>query len=145
MKENTKEKTKEKDQGKISLEETQKLLKKTFEVDERNIKISNPRKSVFSEQKWENTGKWEELVGKGSTKHKKYEGRVRMLYTPVLTTKVDLPSGMVNVTYGPQNVVAMFGELINTSTKAFQRLEHTCRNMSSTITPISRMGSKQQI
>ena len=60
---------------------------------------------------------------------------------PVGSAKVELPAGMVRITFGSQNGGAIFEELINTSTKAFQRLEHTCRNMSSMVTPISLMGS----
>ena len=48
---------------------------------------------------------------------------------------------MVRIIFGPQKGGAIFEELINISTKAFQRLEHTCRNISSMVTPISLMGS----
>ena len=54
---------------------------------------------MFSEQKWENTGRWEAILEEWLTKYQNYEEQVRMLFTPgsepVGTGKVELPAGMV--------------------------------------------------
>ena len=147
---NNKEKKKNKQEApseskKISLEDAQEILKETLEADERNIKSRNPKKNVFSQQKWENTGRWEQILQEGAVRHENYEEQVRMLYTPDTepagNIETELPAGMVRVTYGPKEGGVMFRELINTATRAFQKLESAGRNMSSMITPITVMGS----
>ena len=57
------------DKGKASLEEIQEMVKNTLNEDERNIKKRSPRRSVFSEEKWENTGRWEEVIAEGSKEY----------------------------------------------------------------------------
>ena len=100
------------------------MLKKTLNEDERNIKKRSPRRSLFSEEKWENTGRWEEVIAEGSKDFGGFSEQVRLLYTPgtkpTNLPEPSLPSGLVKTIYGPKEGGKIFEVLIETAIKAYE-------------------------
>ena len=100
------------------------MLKKSLNEDERNIKKRSPRRSVFSEEKWGNTGCWEEVISEGSKEYGGFNEQVRLLCTPG-TKPINLPepglaSGLMKTTYSPKEVGKIFETLLETAVKAYE-------------------------
>ena len=132
-----------------SLQEIQDMLKESLNEDERNIKRRFPKKSIFSEEKWEKTGRWEEVIEEGKKGYDGFNDQVRLLYTPgtkpINLPEPDLPTGFTKTIYGAKDGGVIFDELLKTAIKAYEIVSAKGRNMSSMVTPVTLMGSKETV
>ena len=65
-----------------SLAETQNLIKEKTSKDDKGIKHRNPRKSIFSEEKWGNNGRWKEIIEEGEKTVLNTTEEVRLIHIP---------------------------------------------------------------
>ena len=65
-----------------SLAETQNLIKEKTSKDDRGIKHRNPRKSIFSEEKWGENCRWKEIIEEGEKTVLNTTEEVRLIHIP---------------------------------------------------------------
>ena len=123
------------------------MLKTALNEDERKIKTRFPKKSVFTEEKWQDTGRWEEILKEGIQENNGFSEQVKILFTPGSEPikppdeEPKLENGLTLATYGPREGGEIFEVLMATAVKAYEMVSAGGRNMSSMLTPITLMGS----
>ena len=120
----------------------QKIITKNLEIDERKVKECNAKKSVLSEQKWDNQ-MWKNLLKEGETDKSDH---VHLIHIPSKTT-IDLeskpPPGYKIKEFGPISHGKIVEELLTTAIRAYKMTATRGRNMSSMMTPITLVGVKK--
>ena len=99
-----------------SLAETQTLIKEKTSKDDRGIKLRNPRKSIFSEEKCGDNGCWKEILEEGKKTVLNTTEEVRLLQIPN-TRNQSLPEpkppkGMIKRVFDIKTGGKVFNELL---------------------------------
>ena len=131
----------------ISLHETQAYLKQELSRDDRGIKEANPRQSVFSNKKWGDTKRWDEILNEKDDTPESVDS-VKLIYEPTLVPTIKVtPIGkdLKKLTIGPGSQSPLFNALISYATKAYGMVSRAGRNMSSMVTPITLLGDPGKV
>ena len=127
------------------------------------VKFRNPRKQLFSEEKWSEGTNWVEIVCEGEKREMESlieeEGqpqpevinidKAMMLMVPGTkpikpTVKPSPPPvGFIKKSYGPREGGEIFAVLLETATKIFNLVSKAGRNIASMVTPITVLVEKR--
>ena len=125
--------------------------------DERKIQDRNPKKKLISKEKWSKGTNWSDLIQEGAEREqvclmeeerKVQEGitdadkalRIMVPGTEVIKPVIPpspLPTGFLKKTYGPKQGGPIFEELLKTSTKIYDLVSASGRNIASMVSSMT--------
>ena len=54
----------------LSLKDTKKIIDENLKLDERNLKLRNPKRHLLSEEKWGEGSTWDDIICEGKDREK---------------------------------------------------------------------------
>ena len=134
-----------------------------MQKDERKIQDRNPKRQLISEEKWSEGTNWNDLVQEGAERELVYLAeeerkvkeresetdkalRIMVQGTEVIQPIIPpspLPTCLCKKTYGPKQGGPIFEELLKTSTKVYDLVSASGRNIASMISSMTILVGKE--
>ena len=61
----------------MSLKDTKKIIDDNLQLDERNLKLRNPKRHVLSEEKWGEGSTWNDITCEGKEREKETKDEIK--------------------------------------------------------------------
>ena len=146
----------------LSLKATKEIIEENLKIDERNVKLRNPKRHLLSEEKWGEGTTWDEIISEGKDREKELalqtlepekatkSDKAMILQVPgsepsePIVKEKPPPIGYVRRLVEPNGGGELFDSILEASTKMFKLASEAGRNVVSMSTPITLMVNESE-